>query len=76
MEVLLEVHDVDDIDKIMDLPDFIGVNNRIYKLLKPALIDPFHWLPIFQLKCHGLAKVAFTRCKQHMIFTQSDIDFC
>ncbi|HRD06094.1 MAG: indole-3-glycerol phosphate synthase TrpC [Saprospiraceae bacterium] len=28
MEVLLEVHDVDDIDKIMDLPDFIGVNNR------------------------------------------------
>lgn len=28
MEVLLEVHDVGDIEKITDLPDFIGVNNR------------------------------------------------
>lgn len=37
MEVLLEVHDEGDIDKITDLPDFIGVNNRNLQTFKTSI---------------------------------------
>ena len=49
MEVLLEVHDVGDIDKITDLPDFLGVNNRNLQTFETSIdrsISLAPYLPI------------------------------